>query len=377
MKGMIGVILIVLGLMFSMIAVVDPSFAVVNLSQSAANSTTPIENTTVNQLNYAANPGWSLSTISGTFSGITQSWSKATTSINLNMRLYEGQTITLNYLEIQTYAYQVVSSHPTYEIDTAVTWVNLTGNNIVLSNYYGPYSNGVHQIGSYGSTVKGQPGSVWMSPTFTIPSGTYLTNEVLTITFLAPYTLPYTSQSFSTVQTSTTVPTGSYLPINTAVPFGYGFIYPIQNVGHYYVYVPSNNTWVKLLPTTSISISYTSYPVTLEFAYVEDNGTTTDIGSMYLTLNSNQMGINNVNQTTVNGHPGWTIIVHIQKPGQYTINGYLQPSYSSSPLQVMNFVYNTNTQSGGGGSITGVNYVSLAIGVILLVAGAMLEVKRV
>ena len=362
MKGIIGGFVVLIGLMLVAIAFVAPTFSVINVQQSSSVGA-PIENTTITNWDFSSTASWILS----------DSSLKAVQSTQLSYRIYQSQTITLNEIGIQNYATQGSSVYDFYATDA---WINLTIGNLVLS-----YSLGT--VSLYTTGIYNSPTGLVVSPTFTIPSGIYATSETLTITFVEfngnPSTdLPYAPGAFSYIETTTgSVSSSGYLPYQTAIPVAYGFIYPMQNIGGYYVYQPENKTWVPLTKTTTITLSYTNFPVSIEFAYVENNGSTTDLGSMYLSMNGNNMGIAETNQTTVDGYTAYSILIYITQPGSYTINGYVGTTYNTN-LQLMSFVYNTQTQGGSGGSIgtQSFNSTTLIIGFVVLVIGGLLIWRR-
>ena len=130
MKNIGGVIAILLGMLFIGVAFVSPTFSVINVQQ-ANNPNAPIENTTLSQWNYGANPGWSLS--NGNL--------KISTSIQIPYRIFQSQTIKLSELGIQAFDYQITSSSNTYGFEFSQGWVNLSVNGVVVSNSISPYQS--------------------------------------------------------------------------------------------------------------------------------------------------------------------------------------------------------------------------------------------
>ena len=382
MKGIIGGFIVLIGLMLIIIAFAVPTFSVVNVTQSSSVGA-PMENTTAS-LWYFDTPSPLVKSTSS-----TETW-----YVKLPYRIAGGQTFTLNNIGVQISDSQLSQLNggngiggglelAYYGIDG---YLNLTVNNNVLSYGLSPFSHYGTGSLSYTASELAQISFVF-SPTFTVPSGVYATSEVLSLTFQITPSLAtsgigitnFNSFSVTEFETNAGQPTntGVFTSSPDAIPGAYGFIYPMTNMGGYYVYQPANNTWVPLTKTSSITLSYTSFPVTIEFAYVENNGTTTDLGSMYLTMNGNNLAIAQTNQTSIDGYTAYSILIHIASPGTYTINGYLGTTYNTN-LQLMSFVYNTASQGGSGQNVTpsGVNYLTLGIGSILILIGGILVWRR-
>lgn len=360
----IGIIAVLIGLLLIGMAFVVPNFAVVNAGTSPTTSSTPIENTTLNMVKFEGN---------GNNPILSDSNCKITmTSTVIHERLYGGQTFSINSLEIWTQAYQQISSG-SYGFLYSVGFVNLSYNGLV-SSYSIPNPLSANGL----STSEGSSWYLILNPTFNILSGEYPTSEQITVTFMIENSaLPYTSQSLVnilTISNTGTQRTGEYYPYNPAT-FGYGFIYPMTNIGHYYIFVPTKNTWVELTQNTVVNLNFTSYPASIEFAYVMDNGTTTDLSSLYLNFNGNNVPISLTNQTQINGYTAYSIQLTLPSAGSYTINGYIGTTYNTN-IQLMSFIYNGNT--GGTTSINStVNYEFLIIGMIITISGGVLLWRKI
>jgi len=379
MKGIVGGIVVLIGLMLIIVAFAAPSFSVVTVVQtSSPNGIT--ENTTASTWNFdASNPAKQISA-----NGLVATWTEP-----LSYWIYGGQTFTLKNIGIEIQDSQLSSTQGGAPIladyGIGVGYLNLSVNNVVTSytlsdsNSYGT-GNNYYSSMNYVSFV--------FSPSFTVPSGIYAKSSILSLSFVINTRLANdmgVSTNFNyfnllTIQTNNGQPTtsGEFTSPQGGIAGAYGFYYPMINVGQYYIYQPSNSTWVHLAPSSSITLSYSKFPVTIEFAYVENNGTTTDLASMYLTMNGNNLPIASTNHTSIDGYNAYSILIHITAPGTYTINGYLGTTYNTN-LQLMSFVYNTGSQTGSGQNTTpttSVNYVTLGIGAMFVLIGGILIWRR-
>lgn len=379
MKGIVGGIVVLIGLMLIIVAFAAPSFSVVTVVQtSSPNGIT--ENTTASTWNFDVSSSGEI--ISG--NGLMAMW-----TIPLNYWIYGGQTFTLKNIGVEIQDSQLTTtqggSPDLLEYGIGVGYLNLSVNNVVISytlSETNPYGNGNNYFSSMYQLA------FVFSPSFTVPSGIYAKSSTLTLAFVINprfasdmgVSANFNNFHLVTIQTNNGQPTtsGGFTSPQGGIAGAYGFYYPMINVGQYYIYQPSNSTWVHLAPSSSITLSYSKFPVTIEFAYVENNGTTTDLASMYLTMNGNNLPIASTNHTSIDGYNAYSILIHITAPGTYTINGYLGTTYNTN-LQLMSFVYNTGSQTGSGQNTTpttSVNYVTLGIGSVFILIGGILIWRR-
>ncbi len=206
--------------------------------------------------------------------------------------------------------------------------------------------------------------------------------------------------AFAITPSASAVTIGSYTVTLQSSPTTYGQ-FPanaIQNIGHYYVGV-SLTSLQKITSTSQILwFNVSGFPTQLYVAYVEDNGTTTNWGSIYFTYSetttsgtvvvSNQQvtlvtasnGGQSPSQLTINGntYTGYYEQININSPSQIVLNGYVTNESNGQAIQLMQLVGNLSNLSTPvpTPTFTENRYASFIIGGILILLGAIVIFKK-
>jgi hypothetical protein len=158
----------------------------------------------------------------------------------------------------------------------------------------------------------------------------------------------------------------------------------LTNVGNFYIEV--GNTWEQINKTSVINLNILTFPSHINFAYVEDNGTTGGMTGAYITFGNSSLSVNytmNLNSpTTINGFTAYEISIPVSSTGSYQVNGYLNSVNDTVPVLIMSIVMPTSgtisTVNSNSASLSlNVNQeVTIAIGVLIFAVGLIMYWKR-
>jgi hypothetical protein len=158
----------------------------------------------------------------------------------------------------------------------------------------------------------------------------------------------------------------------------------LTNVGNFYIEV--GNTWEQINKTSVIKLNILTFPSNINFAYVEDKGTTGGMTGAYITFGNSSLSVNytmNLNSpTTINGFTAYEISIPILSTGSYQVNGYLNSINDTVPVLIMSIVMPTSgtisTVNSNSASLSlNVNQeVDIAIGVLIFAVGLIMYWKK-
>ena len=241
--------------------------------------------------------------------------------------------------------------------------------------------------------------SVVISVQITSAGGLY--HAIISGSAMYNFSNPYSSSTpvfaFTIIPSSTAVTVGSYSITlqNSTTTYGQFPSNAIQGIGHFYVGI----TLTSLQKITSTSqvlwLNVSGFPTQLYVVYIEDNGTTTNWGSIYftysetttsgtvvatnqeVTLATASNGGQATTQFTINGntYSGYYAQISISSPSQIVLNGYVTNESSGQAIQLMSIFGNVSTQS----QIVSLNEnqeITVAVGAVVFIAGAIWTVKR-
>ena len=152
----------------------------------------------------------------------------------------------------------------------------------------------------------------------------------------------------------------------------------MQNIGQFAMsyngtspfYISSSNTY-KLTPVV--------YPYPITIYYVENNGITSNLSQIDITMNSVNYIIPFTNITSVMGHTAYKITIQLTA-GTYTIAGFLTPSNiqinGGNPIQITSFTVSTE-QTAIVPLITETNYIVMGLGGVLVLFGIVFMVRKI
>jgi len=128
----------------------------------------------------------------------------------------------------------------------------------------------------------------------------------------------------------------------------YGIYKPpiLKNIGNFYISTPSTSSYTtptEITESSIINFSATSSSIPVTFYYVENNGTTTNMSSVYIELNNVNYYLfkNDVfNKTSVNGYNASYITLNLA-PGMYSLSAYVQSTaYKSNATEITSATIN-------------------------------------
>ena len=204
--------------------------------------------------------------------------------------------------------------------------------------------------------------------------------------------------AFTIVPSSTAVTIGSYTVTLQSSPTTYGQ-FPssaLQNVGHFYVGI-SLTSLEKITSTSQVLwFNVSGFPTQLYVAYVEDNGSTLNWGSIYFvyseTTSSGTVVVSNqqvILATASNGgqapsqimiggqtYSGYYAQISINSPSQITLGGYISNISNGQNYQLMELAGNFTSSTVSPPHFTENQYVSFIIGGILILLGAIVIFRK-
>lgn len=158
----------------------------------------------------------------------------------------------------------------------------------------------------------------------------------------------------------------------------------VKNIGSFYIEI--GNNWTKITRTSIINLTVSNYPTNLIFAYVEDNGTTSNMNGAYITVGQGNNIANysielQSNLSSVGNFVAYTVKIPIQASGTYDINGFLT-STNSSPLMLMSIVLppdGTITSQPTvpiNSGLTENQIITMSVGAVVIIIGIVMYLRK-
>ena len=224
--------------------------------------------------------------------------------------------------------------------------------NPIIAGQTTTFSSNINWNGQTGSTYWQVNGQIITGNTYT-----FNTAGTFTVTLQATNSAGTSYKSFNEVVNSNSTSTSTTTP-------------ELKNVGIFYIV--TNGKIYDVKSVNNISIKASSYPVNVDVYYVENNGTTQNLSSITININTNPYTMSLTNTTTYDGYNAYVLQITLQA-GNYTATGYLYTANNPTPIQAFSLVIN-NTQLTAIPSvlIIHVNYFAIIIGIIMMIGGVIL-----
>lgn len=253
-----------------------------------------------------------------------------------------------------------------------------------------PYTIAPTISGASGSlSVSGAAVSVTVSTAdyeITTSPATYAAKIVLSASF-APSSTQY-GQSLSFAWTATFSANGELVGQTSSSTMLYGgsstlygeYAQSLSGLGEFGVSAPGY-AFQYLTSSSDIKMSFSSFPQTLTFYYVENNGATVGASEIYITVNgvSYVMWAQSTNgpSTTVNGYTAYDAYFNAQ-PGQYTINGYVVNASSDKGAQLMSlFTYIPSNNGTISPPLSQAQWDVIIVGGIITIIGVVATFRKI
>lgn len=330
----IGVLLIIVGLVLTIGAYSDSSLAIINVGSTSLTGSLVV---------YSDYPS-STSSTNPTTLAYTGS------VVSVSMTLYETSVLYKS-------GYTVNSHSGTLTVNGAtITPTVVTVGYVDVSGYYYP--------------------TVYIDYAYTPTSFSTL------ITFSWSGSVNITGTASSSSSSATTDYSGS------ATTYA-EFTESMSNLGTFYIssYSPASTgvsstsySLTAITNTSTITYDFNSFPAYLNISYVENNGVTSNLAYVYITVNGVTYNLSKNAQTTILGYTAWTQQVKIPSTGTYTVYGYVvgTTSVNSKSIELMSIVgdFPSLTNTGTLKVLTYAQMETMALGIIITLLGAVFVIRR-
>ena len=412
MKGSIGILLILAGIVLIGAAFVSPSFMIIGSSGVGPNSGTG--GTTSGEIGGGSGPSGG-STVSTVYYTLGGSLTATPTTVN------SGQSITLTFIvrgetNTPTAIFRLNGNTNIHSVQ--ITGIGSYSYTWSTSGISGTYTTEIAYISEYTSGGYTQ-WSYLMGPTLTVNkaiskpvilSASASSNPATTgntVSFTATINWgnsvgsekwivnqndltgnQYTFQNAGTytveVEASNSAGIGTYTfneqvnaptvtnPTNTTNTTTPPPNTNLTNVGTFWMATNSTLGTVELTATSNISLSPSVYLGTTTFYYVETSGMTENMNSLYMVINNQIYDISLTNTTTINSHIAYYLHVKLGA-GLVTVAGFVTPSNGNPAIQVVSTVINDQSTT----QILYVNYFTMGLGAALVIIGLFLIIRRI
>lgn len=330
----IGVLLIIVGLVLTIGAYSDSSLAIINVGTTS---------------------------LTGSLSPYSD-YPSSTSSSNPTMLAYTGSVVSVS----MTFYENSVAYESGYTVNSHSGTLMINGASVTPT----VITYGYVQTGSYYYP------DVYIDYAYTPTSFNSL------ITFDWTGSISVTGTPSTSSSSATTVYTGS------ATTYA-EFTQTITNIGEFYVsaYSPASSGisatsygLTYITNTSTITYNFNSFPAYLNVSYVENNGVTSNLAYVYITVNGVTYNLSKNAQTTILGYTAWTQQVKITSAGTYTVYGYVVGNsvVNGKSIELMSIIGNFPSLNNTGTlkSLTYAQMETMALGIIITLIGAVFIIRR-